>query len=382
MPKTLLAFTDAPPKAIGHPLVDRYLQDMPRLDINRPRDAPAKAAAITEQLARTPEGRRAFQPFYILVYGLRASEFPVDITRIYETGVIDVSRDVAVMAELGARLAARGVELDLVYCDNEDGLSPWNVGIERLKAVYRSPAALERMPERLRLFDVEKIKFPSPEYHDWLLHLGPYIEAIRVEALRKAIYDSGVADPASNRTAACNFHVIRTSFRVYDYNGWEIENRALIDGRTSCPVAYPGGSGQRHRGREHHAVWNSLIDCLNHARSAGAVSDIVPVVREALRRKDQPAGTVDPGGRWLLDQLIGHLVRTGASRFMMFHAHASAADDLAMAETLQRHEEAAPATNPTLPEVPLDVDEVVTGDWRTTYSDFLRQSPDGWVAQK
>lgn len=382
MPTSLLAFTDAPPKAAGHELVGRFLQDMPRLDINRPREAATKAAAVADQLARTPEGRRAFQPFYILVYGLRASEPSVDITRIYETGVIDVSRDVAVMAELGTRLSDRGIELDLVYCDNEDGLSPWNVGIQRLKEVYKSPAARERMPQDLRSFDPETLKFPSREYHDWLLKLGPYVEGIRVEALRKAIYDSGVARPASARTSACNFHVIRTSFRVYDLNGWEIENRALIDGRTSCPVAYPGGSGQRHRGREHHAVWNSFVDCLNYARSAGAVSQIVPVVREALRRRGQPADAVDPGGRWLLDQLIGHLVRTGASRFMMFHAHASAADDVAMAEILQHHDGAAPGVNPSLPAIPLDVDEVVTGDWRTTYSDFLRQDPDGWDAQK
>lgn len=381
MSHSLLAFTDAPPRAAGHELVDRYLQDMPRIDINKPQQAPAQAQAISEQLARTPEGRRAVQPYYILAYGLRASEYPIDITRIYETGVIDVSRDVTVMAELDLRLANRGIDLDLIYCDNEDGLSPWSVGIERLKAVYRSPAALERMPERLRSFDVEHLKLLSREHHDWLLHLGPYIEAIRVEALRKAIYDSGVANPASNRTAACNFHVMRTSFRVYDLNGWEIENQALIDGRTSCPVAYPGGSGQRHRGRVHHAVWNSFIDCVNYSRSAAATSAILPVIREPLRRAGQAANTVDPGGRWLMDQLMGHLIRTGASRYMFFHAHASAADDIAIAEIMRDHEEALPGARPVLPEIPLDVDEVVTGEWRTTYAEFLSQEPDRWAKQ-
>lgn len=83
-----------------------------------------------------------------------------------------------------------------------------------------------------------------------------------------------------------------------------------------------------------------------------------------------------------MEQLLGHAIRTGARRFMMFHPHASAADERAVAEILERHEDAAPHDRVTLPEIPLDVDEIVTGDFRTDYSEFLRWEPDRWLKQE
>ncbi len=381
----VLIFTDSPPLADHDPRVRRYMQDMPQLNLYRENELPAQADRLAAQLERTPEGRRAIHPFYILARQLKAAEYPVDAVGIYERGSIDATRDTAGMAHLAQRLAARGVRLDLVYCDCETDLTPWTLGDERLREVYRSPAARARMPERLREFDVERLKFMSAEYHEWMIHLVPYAESIRAAALRRAIVDSGLSEPPewSDRTTLVNYHMFRTSFRVYDYNGWEIETKALVDHRTSCPVLYPGPRGHRYRDRAHHAVWNNLIDCINHCRTATATSRILPVIREHLRVQGQAAGTVDPGARWLMEQLLGHAIRAGADRFMMFHYLASAADDAAVAEIIERHAEALPVgdARPVLPEIPLDVDEIVTGDLRTGYSEFLEQEPDRWLKQ-
>lgn len=391
---SLLAFTDTPPHVPDHPLVARYLQDMPMLNLYRAQELPAQAERIARQLEQTPEGRRAFQPFYILAFEMKASEYPVDAVAIYERGALDVTRDTQRLAELGWRLERRGIVLDLVFCDNENTLTPWELGDEPVRNIYKSDRAKARMSPELRGFDPTSLVFMSKEYHEWMIHLGRHAQAIKMDALRKALCDSGVLSPWAGRpgqahTRACNYNCFQTSFRCFDLNGWEIDwpepSHGLIDGRTGCPVAYPSDKGFRYKDRAHHPLWNCFIDCLNHARSAAAVTDILPVIRDPMKARGQAKGTVDPGGRWLSDQLIGHLVRTGASRFMLFHVPCSAADDVAIAEILQKHEEAAIPTTPmgprgtALPEIPLDVDEVVTGDWKTTYSEFLKWEPERWV---
>ena len=274
----LLAFTDTPPLKAGNSagVVDRYLQDMPMLNLYRAHELPAQADRIAEQLLRTPEGRRAVQPFYIMAFALKASEYPVDALGIYERGWIDVSRDTAGLAELAWRLDRRGAKLDFIYCDNENDLTPWTLGQERFVEIYASAAARERMPARLREFDPAALRFMTPEYHEWMIHLGTYAQQIKIEGLRKALCDSGLMSPWSETggTAAVNFFAMRTSFRLYDLNNWEIEHQTLVDGRTSCPVAYTGGRGFRYKDKPHHPIWCSFVDGLNHARSAAATSEI------------------------------------------------------------------------------------------------------------
>jgi hypothetical protein len=391
MPQQLLAFTDTPLRANGNPLVDRYLQNMPMLNLYRAEELPAKAEQMAEELLRTPEGRRAMQPFYILAFEMKASEYRVDAVSIFERCELDVTRDTRALAELAWRLARRNVTLDLIFCDNENTLTPWELGQERFKAVYASDAARSRMPEELRAFDPGKLVFMSPEYHQWMMHLNRHAQKIKMSALRKALCDSGLLSPWAGRpgspqTRAANYFCFQTSFRCFDLNGWEYDlpepQSGLIDGRTGCPVAYPGDRGFRFKDRAHHPIWNSFIDGINHARSAAAVSDILPVIREPLRARGQAEGTVDPGGRWLSDQLIGHLVRTGARWFVYFHPAATAADDIAIAEILDHHNADVSPTTPLtnrLPEIPLDVDEVVTGSFRTTYADFLAKEPNRWA---
>lgn len=396
---SLLAFSDTPPHLPDHPLVARYLQDMPQLNLYRTAELPAQADRLARRLAATPEGRRAVHPFYILAFEMKASEYPVDVIKIYEQDGLDVTRDTRGLAELAWRLERRGVTLDLIFCDNENSLTPWEFGDQKFKELYRSDAARARMPEVLREFDPSKLTFMSKEYHEWMIHLNRHAQRLKMNALRKALCDSGLLSPWAGKpgaghppTRSCNYNCFQTSFRCFDLNGWEIDwpapEHGLIDGRTGCPVAYPSEKGFRYKDRAHHPIWNCFIDCLNHARSAAAVTDILPVIRDPIKARGQAKDTVDPGGRWLSDQLIGHLVRTGASRFMLFHVPCSAADDVALAEIFQKHEAAAiPATPLTgvgprgaaLPEIPMDVDEVVTGDWKTTYSEFLKWEPDRWV---
>lgn len=356
----------------------QYLQRMPLFDGYKDWTAADQARAIAEDLERTPPGRRAVTPFYILGRALKASEYPVDIVGIYERGSIDISRDVAALGHLGDQLRRRNITLDFLYCDNENDLTPWTFGLEKIQEVYRSRRARDRMPEAALRHDVDRLVFLTPEYHDWLLDFGEYANQLRIEALRKTLIDSGLLSPWSARTDAMNFFTIRTSFLIYDYNGWEYRNQTLVDSRTSCPVCMLSAAGHRYKGREHHPLWNSFIDVLNHARSGAASGPIAPVIREPLRAVGQPPGTVDPAGRWFMDQLIGHLIRSGADRFMFHHPGATPADDVAVAGMMRNHEHALAATPQTLPEITLDVDEVETGDFRTTYAEFLALGPERW----
>jgi hypothetical protein len=184
-----------------------------------------------------------------------------------------------------------------------------------------------------------------------------------------------------------NYWGVRPGFRIYDYNGWEIEFKTLVDGRTSCPVCWVAPLGHRYRDRQHHPWWNGLIDCINHARSCAATGPILPVFRESPRARDKsyhdaPKPVVyepHPTGGWFTEHLLAHLIRTGARRFMMFHPHAHPDDERLVARVVREHAPEAPEALPRLPEIPLDVDEIVTGGFRTTYADFLRQRPEEWI---
>jgi len=376
----ILIYTDKPVVGTDE-LSRRYLQTMAFFNGYKRAEASKQAFELAEMLEKVPEGRRGLHPFYLLAFQLKLAEHPVDAVSIFERGEIDVSKDTETLGRLGEQLSKRGIVLDYIYCDNENDLSVWTLGDERIKEVYRSEKAKNRFPPAALRHDVSKLKFMTPEYHEWLLHFGSYAQQIKIEGIRKVLIESGLMSPWGERTMATNFYGVRTSFRIYDLNGWEYEWQTLVDTRTSCPVCMPAPQGQRYAGRVHHRAWNSFIDLINHARSAGATGPINPIIREPFRVQGQAPGTVDPGARWYWDQLMGHLIRTGASTYMMFHEYATAADDRAIAEIVRGHEAALPAARPVLPEIRLDVDEVVTGDWRTTYSDFLRQEPDRWLQQ-
>ncbi|MCC6907016.1 MAG: hypothetical protein IT430_03665 [Phycisphaerales bacterium] len=376
--RQLIAFADRPILA-DDALSKRYLRAMGFLDAYKRSTARVQAVAIAEQMEREPEGMRAVHPYYVLGYEMKSDEYPIDVTAIYERGEIVASEDTRTCGYLGAELSKRGIELDLVYHDAETDLSPWSQGLKRIIDVYKSDAARERMPEDLRGYDVAKLKVMTPEYNEWIIKFGRYADRLKIEALRKITIESGLMSAWGERTAAVNFFNIRTSFTVHDYNGWPYRQGTLVDDRTSCPVCFLTPQGQRYDRREHHRYWNSFIDLLNHARSGAAMGPFVPVIREAPRPKDgHIPGTMDRGGRWMLEHLMAHLIRTGARMYMYFHPACTAADDRSLAEVMDKHAAALPATNPTLPEIKLDVDEVVTGGWKTTYAEFLEQQPDRW----
>jgi hypothetical protein len=70
--------------------------------------------------------------------------------------------------------------------------------------------------------------------------------------------------------------------------------------------------------------------------------------------------------------MIAHLVRTGIREFILWNADPE--QDLArrlVADTMLANDR--PYTRRPLEEIPLDVDEVTTRGYTTTYSDFLRQ---------
>lgn len=385
MPPPLLALTDSPLLDPQHPEVARYLQFTAFFNGYKVSQAREQAALLTEELDRTPPGRRTLQPFYILAFQMDWAKNPDAAIRALENGEIDVREETRTLAPLGHMLKDRGVTLDTIYCDNENDLS-WTLPRELLSRIYKNPRCRERFPAPLCDFDYDRLQFMSPEYHRWLIHWGNYAQKIKINALRKVLIESELLPLSLSPTTATNFNALRTSFRVYDYNGWEIEYQDLIDHRTSCPVCMIGPQGQRYQNRQHSPWWNGFIDALNHARTCAARGPILPVIRECARPRDTthppalrtPPAEPHPTAPWLVDQLIGHLIRTGARTFMFFHAHVTRADEYAVAAAMKRHEHAAPAALPTLPEIPLDVDEIVTGDFRTTYSDFLKQRPDEW----
>lgn len=326
-----------------------------------------------EQLLARPDGERAIMLWWLLVYELYPDR-GADPIAVFERGEVDVRRTLAMLKPLSRALKRRRIPIDLIHIDNEGGFSFYNLGSEWIRRILRSPRARSKMPPEVAAVNPDHLHYDHPNFVNAKAIWDSYAERLHYDALRKVVVESrmfyvkpGPGIPVM-KPSAVNFWAVNPTWPIYDYNGWRL-NYTSLDGRSSGPSSYVGNYGTRytHPSRIHHPIWNNFIGMLNQVRSClGRPNSVVhPVINDPLNCHP-----------WIYEQMIAHMVRCGINwtqnrcAFIYWNANAPSVNDPIVAEIMQRHDLAVPIQR-NLPEIPLDVDVVQTGDYVTTYEDFL-----------
>ncbi len=361
---------------------------MPFVVVNMYHDEEAEEQGrrAAAELAARREGERALLPFWLLSKQIRRripelrGRGELDPVRIFENG-IDVGPSIRWLTPLARELRMRGVTLDLVASDVEDGVAVWQIADEwsgeswrrALARVYASERAVARMPEEVRRLKPADFDPWTPEGRRATEVFNRYAQTILRDAIRRVFIDSGLFLDGQGRQPfrISNWECVRPTFRVEHGNGWEMA-AAAVD-TVSSPSAYLSERGAVCKGTPHEPAWCRFLHVLNTVRSCLARDDgeVIPWVSSArfYWRDGAPDG-YDGRNIWLWRELMAHLIRGGVREFLFWNSDTDPAlAHRIMAQTLRMHD--APYTRAKLPRLELDVDEVTTRGYTTRYSDYL-----------
>lgn len=331
-----------------------------------------RLATQIAKLQAAPQGERAIMLWWLLTHETYVAK-GADPMAVYETGKVQTARSIEMLKPLGDELDRLGIPIDLIFIDNEGGYGYYDMGQRWIRKVMRSSRARAKMPAATREVNPEDCVPSSPRFVEAVNAWDVYALKLKYDALRKVTTQSGLFDvrlPGSNtlmKPSSVNFWSMNPTFKIHDFNGWELNNSTCLDGRSSGPQCYLGMNGSAYTPYQHHWLWNEFITYLNHVRSClGKPNSVVhPVLPHPLRCS-----------AWLQEQMIAHMVRNGINyttnkcAFLYWNAYSREQNDAIMAEALQRHDLFYPLQR-RLPEIQFDVDQVTTGDFTTTYADFL-----------
>jgi hypothetical protein len=172
-----------------------------------------------------------------------------------------------------------------------------------------------------------------------------------------------------------NWENFRGAFQTFDTNGWPYPTVQVTD--WSSPSCYVGMWGLRQSptasGRKKDMYWNRLLDSLNYVRSAMAFNGkCAPWIQ--FRSWVDPFRIAPNRVQWLWNQLMLHIASTGVEKLIYWNPKqatgASDEDDAALGEFIAAVSKWPKVEPPTLPEIPMDADEVTTGTITTRYSDY------------
>ncbi len=364
-----------------HPDIQKMPQHSGWYISSQPEDIPIiaeqQATRMCDLMAALPQGKRVVFLRGVLRYE-SYSTAGADPMYLFENGGVKLSRSISMLRPLGRELRRRGMHLDGVWTDNEGGATTWSIPYETLLAVLRSPKARSKMPPGVRALREEMFGYGHPNYRNAIVTFNRWAELLMYRSLRGVMVTSGIfCSPPSGGGApeqppTGNFNVSAPTWPVFDYNGWPIFSFSL-DGRTSSPSCYLTYGNRHTYGRVHDPRWNALADTVNMYRSC----------------MHRPGGMVWPTiawpnvqHQWIFEQMIAHTTRAGVNytgggcgyiywREPYINA---AVEDPLMVQIFNRHDQPwAPQWN--LPEIPLDSDSFTTGDFTTTYADFLANVP-------
>lgn len=356
-------------------------------------DSENQAQMAVEELAKRRQGERVLMPFWLLTRQLRKHipELPeredLDYLTIFEHGV-EVASTIEWFRPLGERLRERGMWLDLIAADVEDGVTTWDilgawdpeVWEERLGRIYDSPLAFARLPQDLKRLRPTDYSPWTDTGRDAVNRFNHYARSLVVDAITEIFVRSRVLDDARGRKRfkVSNWNDLRPTFPLADHNGWPAPG--LATDSVSSWAAYLGSAGGMYKNREHEMLWNAFVHNVNYARSCVAArgGSVIPWISSPRWfTREQPDGTVeqgyDMGQVWMWRELMAHLVRTGVREFLLWNADPDPGLARKMvAETMRANDK--PYSRRRLEEVPFDVDRVTTRGYTTTYTDFLKAS--------
>lgn len=337
--------------------------------------APERAEATCNQLASMPPGHRCLLLRWLLIYESYA-DFGANIQQVFETGGFPVSKNLRFLRALGREIRRRGLTVDGIFMENEGAPNNWGLSYQQLESIFASPAARARMPRFLRNATMDDFAWNSPKFVRTVTAFNNYGALMLTRALRKITVESGIfrlppgPGMAPMQPSTVNFNFCSPTFPVYDENGWKLLDMS-IDRCTSAPGLYLGTGRYFTENRVHDGLWNGLINSIN-------------VIRSCMRRQNARVWPVIAWPtrvhQWLWEQLIAHGARTGVNWTAGNNAWLywrepwldGAAEDGLADEIVSRHDQAFPVQR-NLPEIPFDCDQFQTGDFVTTYADFMNE---------
>lgn len=337
-----------------------------------------QAQSKADALQALPDGKRVLFVRGLLVYESYTS-FGADPLFLFENGILRTSRNIAMLRPLGRELRRRGLHVDGLWADNEGGSNFWMLTPSQLQAVLSSPRARAKMPPGVRALSAEMFTWNHPNFRNAVVTFDRWANLLLYRSMRQVLVQSGIFTYRDSTSGAMvqpptsNYYVTAPTWQTYDLNGWPVFSFSL-DGRTSSPGAAMS-AGQRHyMDRVHDRRWNALVDQLNIFRSC--MSRPGAIVWPTICWPDHF------GGPWCFEQMIAHATRmgmnsTGGGCSYIYWRDVgidAPTQDPLMVEIFNRHDQPwAPIRD--LPEMQMDCDSITTGDYTTTYAQFLDNVP-------
>lgn len=326
-------------------------------------------------VAVRPPGKRVVQIRWMMRYETESGPpFHADPLPVFENGGYDVSTGLRMMRPFGRMLRQRKLFLDGIFCNCEGGFGFFSLSPDQMKAIFASSKARAKMPPIFRNIRPEQVTWWTPEFDRELGIKWNRWQMVMINtAFRKIFIDSGIfkiprkSGPPVN-PVVCNFHWFQTTWPVMDNNGWPIRSVAAIDRRTSSPGMY-FAMGNRYRWRNHHYLWNIMVDHINWARSCMNRNDA------RLWTTIQQMEFTHP---WIFQKTVEHVLRTGVSwtttrsAWVYFNAqpHMRPVSDTFFGQLLAANDRPFPRVM-GLPELQIDCDRIESPGLTTTYEEFL-----------
>jgi hypothetical protein len=287
-----------------------------------------------------------------------------------------------------AGLKKRDLPLAAIIADEESNISFWRLEsavkndpkfVPHLHEAFADPRVQAAMPAAMRKYTAEMIT--TQPVREAIIAWNDWVAAIAARSMRSLIRDTYAEVFDGAKPIVSNWNDFTGAFAVYDINGWPLSFVRTADWSSpECYVAWWGGRHGPNSGLKKSTYWNRFIDCVNYVRSSQALDGgCVPWVSYMSWMNDEPR-RAPRSIQWLWTQLIRQMIAGGVERFIYWNPKtnfgSADSDDQALSRLLADAEPKPAASVAKLPEIPLDSDQVQTGDFRTTYADYEREVRD------
>ena len=278
----------------------------------------------------------------------------------------------------------------MIVCDEELGWSYWGTALlnhqpnrAAFEKIYADRMIRAKMPPSLLALSPRDFDGSSRHFHRAVIEYTNWTCQMVSDALRAVVLDSAT-QIFGITPAASNFDQANTSFQIYDPNGWErFSDPGRLFSNWSSPALYLVPGNRHDFGRKKHPCWNRFLDNLNAVRSciAGNIApQVAPWISNPSYSGDGPHAHRNPDSmRWLWSEQLRHTHATGVETFLFWNPEdvrtPNAIADNQFASQLFTDLSARPTSRHVLSEIPLDADQVISGNYITTYSEFEKNFP-------
>lgn len=334
-----------------------------------------RARTLPAELAARPPGQRVMQLRWLFVYEADVRRFGADPIQILERGFVPIGRTIRMLRPVCNALKRQNIIPDAVWIDTEAGFQYGNLNWDLLAQIFANPRIRANMPASLQNVGDPLVDFhwTTTGYRDRIIAFDQWTASMMTNALRRSLIDSGLFKFNTPNGIVippmCRYGGTLPTWPVYDPHGWPLIPTS-IDAKTSNPFFYYSSGNRVSYQRFHDYRWNLLIDICNWARSFMSRQDGLfwPLVTQPSTYHNSP---------WYFEQIIAHLARTGVTSgnnngwiFWNENDAQFPGQPTLLYDIIMRHAGNYPAQR-SLPELQMDTDSITTGDFTTTYADFL-----------